>query len=419
MKLVKILRLINIIKSKKKTISDTITFESNNEESIFSILELFDNEFLKEYKTKEFCSKIQNIFYTLKDTIGSITLGRRKQSTINYRTFIFATQKFVDLLQYIELDKYSQEYIDSIYFGIINFSVHFKKDKNIKWEGNDNYSIQLGYNNCPLYRFCFDYIVNQDTSRINIDECYKDYLDLYNHESNLIVFKNYASYTEKEVVDSIKDLEDKITKNEISLGAYSEILYHLVTFEQNIDYDITSIFELMKKNVIGKANKTGDESSFNFGLHFDNEEKKTRYKELSKILIQSAKQIDDIFKNFSYNVEIIEEESRQLANLYCELYKDKPFLSSIDFERLAELFIKCSSSQMIEIRTLFQIIYKGTHILENSAEYSAIENFIKTLEDSDKSECDKIQQLHIKYFISNLKDYCKIFNQSKPAYYNP
>lgn len=405
-------------KIKEKTISDTITFESDFQEIIFSILKHFENDFLNKYKTQEFCSTIQNMFYTLTDMIGNITLGRRKQSKINFRTFIFATQKFVDLLQYIELDKYPQKYIDSIYFGIINFSVHFKKDKSIKWDGNDNYSIQLGYNNCPLYRFCFDYIVNQDTNRINIDECYKDYLDLYNHESNLIVFKNYASYTEKEVVDSIKDLEDKIAKNEISLGAYGEILYYLVTFEKNIEYDISSFFKLMMENVKGKADKLGNKTNFYFGRQFDDKDMKSRYDELSDALIQSANQVDDLFTDFSYNIETLAEECRKLDQLYYEKYRDRPFLIRIDVQRFAELFIKCSATQMIEIRTLFQTIYKNNKTLANPEEYSTMKHFIETLENCDKSKCDKIQQLHIKWFIVNLNDYCKTFNQSNVADYN-
>lgn len=58
---------------------------------------------------------------------------------------------------------------------------------------------------------------------------------MYNHEENLYVLKNYSFLTEKEVVDSIKNIEDKIAKNEISLGAYGEILYYLVTFEKTLN----------------------------------------------------------------------------------------------------------------------------------------------------------------------------------------
>lgn len=174
----------------------------------------------------------------------------------------------------------------------------------------------------------------------------------------------------------------------------------------------------MMENVKGKADKLGNKTNFYFGRQFDDKDMKSRYDELSDALIQSANQVDDLFTDFSYNIETLAEECRKLDQLYYEKYRDRPFLIRIDVQRFAELFIKCSATQMIEIRTLFQTIYKNTKTLANPEEYSTMKHFIETLENCDKSKCDKIQQLHIKWFIANLNDYCKTFNQSNVADYN-
>lgn len=142
-------------KIKEKTISDTIVFEPNLFVSIESILNQFNEEFLNKYKTEDFYSVVKNIFSELS------LFNETSKSGINFRTFIYATQKFVELIKLIDTQKYDEKFIDSIYLSIINFSKLYKLNHNCRWSGNINYSIELGYIDCPLYRFCFDYIVSQ------------------------------------------------------------------------------------------------------------------------------------------------------------------------------------------------------------------------------------------------------------------
>lgn len=390
-------------KIKEKTISDTIVFEPNLFVSIESILNQFNEEFLNKYKTEDFYSVVKNIFSELS------LFNETSKSGINFRTFIYATQKFVELIKLIDTQKYDEKFIDSIYLSIINFSKLYKLNHNCRWSGNINYSIELGYIDCPLYRFCFDYIVSQKKDNINIDECYNDYLDLYNHQENINVFRNYSILTENEVVDSLKNLETKIDKNKISLGAYGELLYYLVLLEKNIEYDISSIIKSMKKNVIGQAKKLGSTSTFYYELSIEDPAMKQRYSELSKELISVSRKTENIIIDISYNPKNVEFECSKIGAIYSDILRNEPFLIYIDVNKYSDLFISCSSAQMLSIRVLFRHIYSSGNI-KSQEEFSAMKNLIDRLNLSDKSSCDKIQILQLNCFLNELSEYCKKLN---------
>lgn len=407
-------------KIKEKTISDTISFEPDWLDCIKSILSQFNEEFLDKYKTEDFCDVVKELF-TKNDNgkfseseLDLITSELDKyhinsqKTHINFRTFIFATQKFVDLMKLTNLKKYDEhsEFIDYIYYSIIKFSNHYKQNKKVEWSGNDNYSFDLGTSDYPLYRFCFDYIVSQKTDDFNLNKCYNDYLELCNHKKNIEIFQNYSILTEQEVTDNIRDLEEKINKNEIALSVYGKILFYLVVLEKNIDYNITSIVDSMKKNVIGHVNELGDAAEFSYASVIDDFDIKNSYIEKSNQLKIEARKTDSISIEISYKPENVENECKKISKLYSGIFLDVPFLSKIDVNKYSNLFISCSSQQMQMIRQLFRNIYSGEYI-NNQNEISAIKKLIECLNKLDKTKCDRIQILNINWFLKDLEKYCE------------
>ena len=101
------------LRIKEKTISDTIYFESDYCEAVKNIIGIFNNE-----KLQIMVDKDENIIEELVSMI-------RGYCHKNFRTFIFATQKTVDIFNKMEKD-YEDDFLKCIYFGIICFSSKMK-----------------------------------------------------------------------------------------------------------------------------------------------------------------------------------------------------------------------------------------------------------------------------------------------------
>lgn len=377
---------------KEKTIVDTLVFEPDIKATLLSIIDDFDNENLSKYKTDSFCQDVNTIFHW--------------EKSVNFRTFIFATQKFLDILKHIDTSKYPDDFITKIYYSIIAFSIRYKENRNIKWDGNSNYSLDLGMNVCPIYKDCFDYIVNQVSSFSHFDEYYIDYLEIFNHQDIIRTFENYYLLPEKEVTKSLKDLEVKLSKNEVSIGIYPKLLLHLVTLEKNIESDISNIVEFMIQNVKGQSNKLGGEHAFYFATSINDKDMLLRYHEIADSILASADDTACINCDFSYNVENVSDDCSRIGSLYSFELKNKSFMERIDVVKLADLIINCSSEQIVNIRTLFQSIYETSTPEYNKVEETeGLKELLKELYDSDKSKLDKIQKLNIYYFEKDIESY--------------
>lgn len=76
----------------------------------------------------------------------------------NLRTFIFAVQKVVDIMDKIDTTEFEDEFYLCLLLGIIYFSEIIKTGLFPKWESNVCLSTKLGSNDTPLMRFAYDYI---------------------------------------------------------------------------------------------------------------------------------------------------------------------------------------------------------------------------------------------------------------------
>lgn len=131
---------------KEKTVSDTVQFTGEYTSAILQIIDSFDNSMLKKFANDASARTILNLMDTYKHH--------------NLRSLIFACQKSVDIMESLNAP-YGEDFVESIFFGIICFTFRFKAGKNLKWDENEHYSIELGSESFPLFKFCFDYITRQ------------------------------------------------------------------------------------------------------------------------------------------------------------------------------------------------------------------------------------------------------------------
>ena len=98
------------LRIKEKTVSDTICFESNYYEAVKNILATFDNK------------KVNGISNEDDEVIEELASMVRGVCHKNLRTFIFATQKTVDIFSKME-ENYDNDFLKCIYYGIDRKSV--------------------------------------------------------------------------------------------------------------------------------------------------------------------------------------------------------------------------------------------------------------------------------------------------------
>ena len=165
------------LRIKEKTVSDTICFESNYYEAVKNILATFDNK------------KVNGISNEDDEVIEELASMVRGVCHKNLRTFIFATQKTVDIFSKME-ENYDNDFLKCIYYGIISFSAKIKEGEFPAWQGTEYISTLLGTSWNPLFKFCYDYIRWQ---KIEVDE----------------ISKTRDAYEEMRLYDKKADRSDK------------------------------------------------------------------------------------------------------------------------------------------------------------------------------------------------------------------
>ena len=389
-------KIQNYLKTKEKTISDSIKFDNNLVLSLKQIIESFDNEKL-------------NIFANDK-TISQL-VSRYIEEKFNLRTFIFACQKTVNIFKHLEdVNINDNDFYKTIFFGIVYFSFYIKILGRIpKWEGDEICSRKLGTEDYPLFYFCYYYIKYHLLKLDDIDK-YVEYFSknkillsssAYNDE-NINIIENYYWHPKETVLKALNELTRKLNETAIPFTKFGKIIRSLVRFHKLFNYDYTEIKELMKKWVAKYA--TDLNPDYHFGLiitpeAFKSPEEKNEYKgfidELKAIIITGNKKSDI---KFDYNPETIKDYSSEISgkeNLFAD---GKGFFSTLDVEKIFEMMKKCNAVQLYELNILLTKIY-----VHDETELYGIDNIVL----KERFTCD-IEPL--KLLNDKINDYCTSYS---------
>lgn len=238
----------NYLKIKEKTISDTIYFESDYCEAVKSIVGSFDNSKMQEIIGDD-TKQIEGLASTVKGSCHK-----------NLRTFIFATQKAVDIFEKMD-GNFDKDFLECIYYGIIYFSTKIKAEEFPAWQGTEYLSTILGTNWYPLFKFCYDYIGWQklDTAKVRgVEEAFQK-MKLYDKhaerwDADLQKIYSYHERTEIEVKEVLENIEKRLENpDEIGFYSYGKLAVYLVTLNHIIGFDYTKCRERMVENIRGKG----------------------------------------------------------------------------------------------------------------------------------------------------------------------
>lgn len=393
------------LRIKEKTISDTIQFEGDVNEAVENIVELFAD------------SRFDAIFTT--DFIERIVVLLNEKCKNNLRTFSFAIQKSLNLINIIENEKYETKYYQNIINSIIVFSSKIKASCFPKWEGNEYLSTELGSNEAPLLRFTYDYIRWHSFDLNSVDNTYKAYKEFcfYDEQAekndcDLRVLNNYAYETESNVLIALKNIEKKLENPQsIGISAYWKLAYYMIYVGTVVGFDYQKSCDLMVRNIRG-LNASSDVELLKFfanSYEIDNKDIKEKYSCFVDELIKSMTYVEED-KNFSYQPCELKRLYNDLCTNKYKYIKDHKFISKYNAKKIVGMLVESSAGEIDQFRGVLFAVYrnarKGQFDEKDVVVLKKILDLISKEKDKNNS-WDKIQLMQIDWLKSNLNEFIK------------
>lgn len=390
------------LETKEKTISDTIQFEEDYSTAINDIIRLFDDENLNRLSNDNSVNNILNVMKSCK--------------TFNLRSFIFVCQKSSDIFKKLDKKYLSNEdFIQAIFFGLLLFVLKQRTGKVGKWGQEKYFSVELGNEKAPLFKFCYDYITRQIERLDEVEDAYQSYLEfmLYdsnrsNGDSDINTLQTYYIQTESNVLNALQSIEKRLENPEdISFYQYGTIAVYSIRIKSLLGYDIDKIKKHLIDNLKGKGNKLQLEQIFRIIMDDEcTDEQKEEYESLRKEMAKSLKIRGETIPEFAYLPEqsnlfydsIVKNESR--------FHMQGSFATQLDMKRLSEMFKGCTAEQKQNIRMAFIEMYRVGNIIDfliNDKE--SIESLLGYIKNDRAGDIgDAIQKLQYDWFIQNLEE---------------
>lgn len=392
---------LRYLEIKEKSIGDTICYVGDLKEAVKEIIQSFDSEIMQRFAKDQNASDIVDIMGMLKSE--------------NLRSVIFACQKATDIYEFVPQDEtISNDFLQTILYGVVAFSMRLNSGNPSKWVGLEYYSLDLGINNYPLFRFCFDYIVDHriDPTLITHSVTALEKMRLYDRnktiaDPDLQIINGYYMHTENEVNQAVMNITRRLHNPEdISFYDYGRIAVALIIVKHNLGIEVDVAKELLIKNLCGRSGDLDENDIFWYTLGESSQEAKEEYVQLRKDMLSSFSAKTSAVPGFDYSPEKITTLYEYIINNIGKIYNDHGFAKYLDIPRFVDMFAKSTPAEMDKARAAFLALYRTGNIKDFLAEdLSAIEELLDGIEKTwERPGVDKVQLLQYRWFIDNLKE---------------
>lgn len=389
------------IRTKEKSISDTLTYTSDNKMAINNIISRFDDKWLSEYKNEESLSEIINILDDLKQS--------------NLRSFLVACQKTSDIYHFI-MKEYEPDFIKAIFFGTLIFVMKIRRGDDLMWNEESKLSYSLGSSKYPLFRFCYHYITSHIILEDEIDVTYEEFLEaqLYdmlksNADPDVNIVLSFHTEKEANIRNAIKNIESRLKKDvtDISFGVYGVLANYLICLTQYIDCDISKCLRLLINNLEGRGDKILEYHLFRYSVKIEDEKKKQEFLRQRESMILALNPDEKSIFSFDYDPKNV---MNFCDRIYAEkglITGDKSFMKRLNVNKFADMIFRCSSLEISKLRQMFGYMYSGSNISDYLiADKEPLSEFLKLIKEYDiPKEFDSIQIMQKDYLINNIEGY--------------
>lgn len=222
---------IQYLRTKEKTIGDTIYFSGNLKAAVTGILQVYNKTPLKTFATEQ-----------IADDIVKIMLQR---NCTNLRSIFFACQKTSDIFKKLpNLDGITIEFRKAVFYGIVNFTLRLRTGPRSEWVGLEYYSLELGSNIFPLFRFCYDYIMEQRFDDYSIPATIEAFniFQLYDQKKaqfdpDVQFINGYYLHSERDVQKTVERIAHRLEDpGDLPFYNYGLIAAALITIKHNLKF---------------------------------------------------------------------------------------------------------------------------------------------------------------------------------------
>ena len=393
-------KTLRYLETKEKSVSDSINYSGELKSAVKAIIQSFDCEFLNKFATDQDTSNIVEIMYLM--------------GSENLRSVIFACQKTADIFEIIYDQSLSEDFLKSIFYGIIAFSLRIHCGGDIKWVGLEQYSLELGIHKYPLFRFCYDYILTQrlDISLVPAAVDSLEKLRLYDKnkstsDPDLQNLYHFHLLTDADAIEIVKKITSRLNNPEdISFYEYSNIAIALVRIKHVLGIEIGDAKELLVQNLRGRNDGLSAEDLFWNTMSGGAKEEQEEFIALREEMISALAEKKSFIPDFEYLPEQAQALYDYIIKNPTVFYEAHGFAKNINIPRFIEMYSRCTSAQMDCIRGTFNAVYRPVNVRDTLADdLIAIEELltgIKAVKES--ANADKIQRLQYEWFISVLSD---------------
>lgn len=417
------------LKTKEKTISDTIPYVCDYFETIENILKQFKDDAIEalmvdkleegsaegeENKTKtdkELKIDQQMIYIEIMSVADKI-------SDLNLRSLIFACQKTVDILRLYnkEIDR---TFVKYLFMSVVAFSFRLKKNDKLYWNDKET-GYSLGTSKYPLYKFAHDYIKYQNSDIKEIAKEEETFLaqkkaDAVQNDARfyLDILYNFHSTTSKLLESAIAEIKRLLTEaNVIDVIIYGKLANYLIVVRDLIDTPalIDECKEIMKRNLQSgnyDGDKVNDRLSFHDSVSCWTSKQESEYKDFIAEMQTTVKNKRNSELNFDYKIENIDAFIEDIVDNRNDYIDQHTFLKRMDISKLIEVIKQCSAQQIDDLRRAIGTIYSFSNIneyfMDDKPSLIQLKDSIEELLSAGEDAGDKIKRLQLSWFVNGLE----------------
>ncbi|HQM02234.1 MAG TPA: P-loop NTPase fold protein [Ruminococcus flavefaciens] len=387
--------------AKEKTISDTLRFTANTQETVNSIIRSFDNVELNKFI----------------DSIKTINRSIFKSNETNYREVIVACQKSCDIYRFMESRNIisNDEFKKCIFIGLVNYLQKRLDDCDLKFESSSSFDASLsGEDLYPLIRFCYDYYNYQILEEASIKETieeyenYKIYVDRISYDDpDLSILYSLYNNSATDIDDAIKRILVRLGNiKDISLNHYDRIINSILIYKYDYHSTLSEIDEIINKII---SNLKGRGKEFKGKQHlFSN-----------KIMIEDSAGMDEMIEiekkiykalNDTTSKSIIPDRNklklliRDIPLEEVVLYNPNELISKLNLSKMIDEISEYEPSVITNLLYIFQRLNYEKLIGESYAQINQFKESIEKLIEKDDNKLDRVQVHNLKWVCTAIEN---------------